>query len=362
MILTNAEKKIKSDQDINLIVDVITKSLSEFITSIVLYGSYGREEGAYYSEKGAVLVYNDYDILLVVKKTISNSIMTEIEQTLSNMLDVRWIDLSQKTISKLKQLKPLIFNFDLKYGSLVIWGESNVLKHIPAFEAKQLTLRDAEILYFTRLYTFLGSLDGNGFIDGVQGEESRFFRNQMAKAVLAIVDVLLLQKNSYHTSYCERVERFEKLYPQKKQLVELSRWALEEKLTPRALTMNPKDTKDFYTQVLYFYHEEMFIALSKFYGKKISITDDLVKANTYSLQNLLTMLKTLILTKTLRHYWRQKKIQFIQSYAVEFFIAEENKQDIFNKCKVLLKKINPNLKIESVNSDTLRDIIVKLSR
>ena len=362
MMDANSAIKRKYEQHVNQIVQVISKSLDDFLISIVLYGSYGRGEGAYYSKNENIHVYNDYDILLIVKRPIPEAQISEAKQVLLDILDIRFIDISQKNITKLKRLKPLIFNFDLKYGSSVIWGDRNILKHIPEFTPNQLTLKDAEILYFTRLYTFLGSLGLNGFIDGVRGEEARFFRNQMAKAILAIVDVLLLQKNSYHTSYCERADRFEKLYPHKKKLVELSRWALQEKLTPKALAMNPKETKDFHTQVLCFYHKEMFIALSKLHGRKILTTDDLRKANAYSPQNLLVMLKTLILTKTLKLYWRQKNIQIAQSYAAEFFIAEENRNDIFNKCKAMVIKIAPNLNIENVNSDSLRDIIVKLSR
>lgn len=361
----NENFKYKLNTDICIIISEILKPVGTQIEAIVLYGSYGRDEGAFYIEKGEVFVYNDYDILLIVKnkKRILEKEIQKIQDTLLNFIDIKWIEISQVTKNNLRKLKPSIYNFDLKYGSRVIWGDHNILDSIPAFKTDQITLKDAEVLYFTRLYTFLGSLKLNAFAIGIKGEDSRFFRNQMAKAVLSIVDVLLLQKNMYDTSYRERVDRLANLYPLKKELIELSRWALLEKMTPFAKVMNPKETKDLHTQVLSLYHKEMHIALSKLYAKKIVTTDDLRKAKFLSFRELIFKIKILIMTKTLKYYHKQNYIIFAQCYAVESFIKEGIEKDmILNKCKILVNKIGSTLKVEDITWEDLKSLIVKLSR
>jgi len=260
MVVSEKERKVKLDQEIELLTRLILEIVNHFLVSIVLYGSYGRDEGAFYRKNDEISLYNDFDLLLIVKKRVPDAEMFRLKQTLLDNSEVRWIDISQKTVSNLKKLMPSILNYDLKFGSRVIWGDTDILEFIPIFSPSQITLKDAELLYFTRLYTFLGSLDANAFFVGVRGEKSRFFRNQMAKAILAIVDILLLQKNKYHPSYHQRVDRLKTLYPAKREIITLSDWALGEKIAPNDTTMNPQETEDFFGRILKVYFEEMHIA------------------------------------------------------------------------------------------------------
>tara|TARA_A100001388_G_scaffold159362_1_gene118876 strand:- start:33213 stop:34301 length:1089 start_codon:yes stop_codon:yes gene_type:complete len=354
--------KKRLDKDINKILELITNSFEGSLISIILYGSYGRDEGSFYVSNGDIKVYNDYDILLVVKKKIPSNLLELVKKNLLDCLDIRFIDLSQKPVKKLKYLKPLIFNYDLKYGSSVIWGDLNILKKIPNFSPSQLTLEDAEILYFTRIYTFFGSIDEKGLNEGVCGEKSRFFRNQMAKAILAIVDVMLLQKKSYHTSYNERIRRFKNLYPKENKLIELSDWALREKLSPSDERVKPSKIKIFYNDILNSYHEVMFKALSQYYKKNIKNSDDLRKAISCSKQNFLLLFKTLLIEKNLKGFWRQKNIRLAQSYALEYLLGKENSSYALKKSKLLLMKIDSGLKDKDIHKDSLRELIVKYSR
>lgn len=361
----NQKYKSKIDTDINIIINEIVKQVGSQLVSIVLYGSYGRDEGAFFEEKGKVFVYNDYDLLLIVnnKKNILEKEIQKISNQLFNFIEIKWIDISLYSLNNLRNLKPSIFNFDLKYGSKVIWGNKNILNLIPTFKAQQITLKDAEILYFTRLYTFLGSLPPDAFKIGVEGKDSRFFRNQMAKAVLAIVDALLLIKKMYHSSYKERVKRFAILYPHKKELIELSNWALLEKMTPYAKVMDPKETENLHTQILRLYHKEMHFVLSRLYSKKILSTDDLWRAKNVSFQELIFKIKTMLMSKTLKYYFKEKHIQFAQCYAVESFIKEGIEKDsIFNKCKIHIKKFDSSLKVDDLSWENLMCLVVKLSR
>lgn len=362
-MLSNSElNKKKLNKDINIMVRVITQSFEDSLISIILYGSYGRDEGAFYASGKSINVYNDYDILLVVSKKLSSDKIQKVKKKLLDCLNIRFIDLSQKPVKKLKQLKPLIFNFDLRHGSSVIWGDPNILKKIPHFKPNQLTLEDAEILYFTRMYTFFSSIDENSFINGISGEQSRFFRNQMAKAILAVIDVLLLQKHSYHASYRERNSRFKNLYPEEKRLIQISDWALNEKLSPSSEAISSDEVKIFYNEILNIFYKVMFDALSAYYKRDIKNTDDLRKVTCYSKQNFLSLLKTLVTEKSLKGYWHHKKIQFAQSYALEYFLDKEKNNYALNKSKLLLMKIDSSLRDADINNDSLRELIVKYSR
>ena len=114
--------KLKNDLDI--IVEKI-KYINPI--AIILYGSYGRGEGAWYDDKfGSKLPYNDYDILIILKSLISKIELKRIKKSLHKEINIKWIDLSQKTEKNIKNLNSSIFNYDLKYASKVIYGDTKI--------------------------------------------------------------------------------------------------------------------------------------------------------------------------------------------------------------------------------------------
>ena len=225
------------NKDIEVITSAIIKKCPQLV-SIILYGGYGRNEGSMIKDGDRYIPYNDYDLLIIINNKIQNNALLQLKTKLAKDLSIRWIDISQKSSAELNKLSPSIFNYDLKYASRVIYGDDSVLNLIPSIKSSTLSLVEGEVLFITRLWTFLGCLDVNGFNIDRSDDEVRFFRNQMAKGVLAIVDILLIQKKAYHTSYKQRVQNFIDLYPEKEELCELSKWALEEKLFPKDKQMN----------------------------------------------------------------------------------------------------------------------------
>ncbi len=158
-------------------------------------------------------------------------------------------------------MRPSIFNYDLKYASKVIWGDANILQMIPDISASSLPIEEVETLFFTRLWAFLGCLDESGLSVDRTGDNARFFRNQMAKAVLAVIDTLLSRKKAYHSGYRERVARFAKHYPEKgRSAFSLSEWALEEKLKPKGVAMSQSAITALYGDVHKHFFSEMYCA------------------------------------------------------------------------------------------------------
>ena len=358
----NETNQNKLNNDITIIVNEVLEITICAVKAIILYGSYGRGEGAFYSdENGNIHTYNDYDLILVVDDFIESIKINQIAHSLEEKLDVKWIDISQKKKSKLKNLKLTIFNYDLKYGSRVIYGDKEILDNVPKFKSSKISLKEAETLYFTRLYTFIGSITENNFVIGVKDENARFFRNQMAKAILAVVDSLLLIKGEYHYSYKKRGSLIQQFYPDKKDLIKMAKWALSEKLNPKDKSMKGEDTLDFYTKVLKIYKKEMFYVLSKFYGRDIISTRDIEIRRYLSIQEFILRIKTLIKSRSFNCYQKSFQIEMAQSYFVEAFLLEDKERSLFLRKSVrIVKKINPNITFDLNNWDNLRKVIADL--
>jgi predicted nucleotidyltransferase len=163
-ILEICNRRLNSD--IEIIRNIILQRFSR-IDAIILCGGYGRGEGSWIIEKSTkkVYPYNDYDLYIVTDMKLSLKKISEIENEISKKVGLRWIDIDTITKVKLTNLKPSIKNIDLKYASKIIYGDMNILKEIPDINPSNISTVDIETLYFTRLWTFMGSLSEKGFIN-----------------------------------------------------------------------------------------------------------------------------------------------------------------------------------------------------
>lgn len=302
-------------------IEIINGKLDQNLSSLakVLCGGPGRNEGSWIIENDdKYRPYNDYDILLVVRKKIPREVIDSLRKDLADQIGIRWVDVAQKTPVELKKLKPSIYNYDLKYASKVIQGDPNVLNLIPEIDAAKLPLKEGETLFFTRLWTLLGLLDEEGFKVDQKGEESRFFRNQMAKAVLAVVDVLLLPKGAYNPCYKERVKRLSKLYPEKRELCDLSEWALEEKLFPKAPNMKAREIEKLYQKVHHYFFSEMYSLLTKYYRRRIDSPKGIERHLKWGVNNLIKRVGWIVLRRNL-NWERRIEVNLAQSYMAAAF-------------------------------------------
>mgnify|MGYP000400678164 CR=1 FL=1 len=126
--MSNSKKNKKGhilNQFFSIIIDEI-KPLNP--QAIIIYGSYGRNEGAWILDKNNFLPYNDFDIVIVDDSTNNSNYNKKLNESLKKKLNVDWIDLQVLSRKKLKSLsKRTIFNYDLKYGSKVIYGDKEIL-------------------------------------------------------------------------------------------------------------------------------------------------------------------------------------------------------------------------------------------
>lgn len=310
------------------------------LRAIILYGGFGRDEGSWFQDElGTWRPYNDYDICIVTERKASRHELKALEESLAKEIGINWIDLCQLSPDEMKRLRPSIKNYDFKNASKVIYGDSTVLDLIPEIDATTLPMKEAQILYFTRLYTLLGSLDENGLHQNLEGEASRFFRNQMTKAILAVVDVLLLAKGAYHASYRKRVERVAELYPEKVDFLTLSRWALEEKLRPQAPPMTSQEVRKLYESVHAQYLPEMYLALSLRFGKRVTGPKDVEFCMKWCPIILIKRLYWVLKFRSLRME-KQVSVMLAQSYIAAAWTPAGINEDLLQQGGALLRRVD----------------------
>jgi len=343
-------------------LSLIEKRCREFVPNlqaIILHGGFGRDEGSWFQEESGVwLPYNDYDLCLIVDRKVSVRKVKDFEESLATEIGVNWIDLDQFTPNELKSLRSSIKSYDLKNASKVIAGDPKILNLIPTIESSKLSMKEAQILYFTRLYTLLGAVDEKGINQDLKGKASRFFRNQMAKAILAVVDVMLLAKGGYHASYRERVKRIAELYPQKTELQNLSRWALEEKLWPKAPEINAREVFEMYQAVHSQYLSAMYKALSLWFRKKITGPNDIEFCMKWLPINLVKRFYWLLRFADLR-IENQVSVALSQGYLVAAWAPDHINEVHLRRAIELLRRVDNQLPAQ-LNWDQARREAIRL--
>ena len=274
--MSNSKKNKKGhimNQFFSIIIDEI-KPLNP--QAIIIYGSYGRNEGAWILDKNNFLPYNDFDIVVVDDSTNNSNYNKKLNESLKKKLNVDWIDLQVLSRKKLKSLsKRTIFNYDLKYGSKVIYGDKGILGLIPLNLKSKINIKDLEVLFNTRLWTFYGSYVT---LNSLDEKKSRFFKYQMSKAILASIESFLIRNNYYNCSYKLKVKKFIEISNENH---ELALWALEEKLNPSDEIIGLKDAKVILNNVRKMFFNEFFLSMSLIYNTQIKSPVDIVKARTF---------------------------------------------------------------------------------
>ena len=224
------EQKKRQQKDAGIIVKRILNHVSS-PQAVILCGGYGRGEGAWIQDRnGSPAPYNDYDIAVVSEKSISNEENEKLRASIASEIGISWIDIDWYKYKQLKHLSATIKNYDLLHAGTVIYGDKNIFQSVRDVDSRKIGEYDIVTLYKTRIWTFLGSWKGD--FHNLAGDEAVFFKNQMAKAILAACDMLLVKDRLYTPSYRERVELVKDRYGCIKELENLSEWALKEKLRP----------------------------------------------------------------------------------------------------------------------------------
>lgn len=259
----NICKQVVLEENIDYILEEILKNISN-VESVLLCGSYGREEGAWVEDgDGQYIPYNDLDFIVVSDKPdIVREDLNQLRRRLATELKINWVDIDIYSTRKISKLKATQKNIDITFGNKQIYGEK-IKWNLGESDIVRLGKSDIETLYFTRLWTFLSTYPYKNCTE-IAGSDAIFFRYQMAKAVLACVDVILIKEHMYHYSYTERVRRVKEIVAFKK-WDSLFEWALEQKLGPEQSQLSKEVICEIYDKVMNLYYEVMKYGLDVYY-------------------------------------------------------------------------------------------------
>ena len=244
-----SEEKIKSvlNEKVTILRDRIIEAMTESPNAIYLVGGYGRGEGAWYEDELGIHPYNDFDLAIITETPLPHDKTEILRKELAMNVGIKWVDIDYYSVKALTSMTPTIHNVDLLEGGTLIYGEDIIKQNAISLDKQYIGKLDVITLYRTRMWTFLGSWKGE--FHQLSIDEARFFKNQMAKAVLAACDMRLIKLHKYTTSYRRRAKLVIEEFVSDTNMIELVEWAINEKMRPSNSEMMQTEMESLYFRV-----------------------------------------------------------------------------------------------------------------
>ncbi len=173
--------------------------------AIVLAGGFGRGEGTVVTgpASGRPQPVNDYDIVVVGARA---GALDGLDDELGTALGIDFVDLWARP--DLTPATPISqFDFDLRYGARLLWGDPLVLDKLPRHAPADLHVDEGIFQIGSRagglLLGLVAGPDGPGAAD-----PAGFRDRQRGKFLMALADAWLMAHADYHASYQVRRRRF----------------------------------------------------------------------------------------------------------------------------------------------------------
>ena len=208
-VFLKIENKEARKKILNLVRVVVPEILrhSSSVVSIMLVGSFARQEGVWKVKREKIKIMSDLDLLVITKKreNISERLrkpLKELEQKVGTT-----VDLTSIRYSDLEKLPKNTHTLDRKRG-LTIWGK-NVTSKFPKFEKDDIDFKDILFLFFNRVLLTLENLI---FIDFKCTNEDFLERlsYEATKTMFTCTDLINIYCNDYQTSFTEKVKNVNK--------------------------------------------------------------------------------------------------------------------------------------------------------
>lgn len=186
------------------------------LEALILGGGYGRGEGGVLATQLGDAPYNDLEFFLLIKgapRQNERAYGAAIERLAHRMTEKLGIEVEFKIISleKLQRSPVTMFYYDLVKGHRVIAGPSDILKTCTRHaDAGRIPLHEATRLLMNRCSGLLYAAERLARPD-FTAEDADFTARNIAKAQLALGDVVLTAGGNYHWSCLERHARLERL-------------------------------------------------------------------------------------------------------------------------------------------------------
>lgn len=194
--------------DLSRIRMAILASYGKSVIAIVLSGGFGRGEGTVIRQNGSYIPFNDYDIIIITPPGVSSLPgLPLLAIRLAKSIRIRFVDIACLPQDRLPHLKLNLFNYDLKYGSQIFWGNTNILNEIPNFNPLYIPEKEGILSVRNRLITPFEFLT-SGVCSGRTFDPAAYI--QTAKCVLACTDYHLVRHHRYIHLYRKKSAGFNK--------------------------------------------------------------------------------------------------------------------------------------------------------
>jgi hypothetical protein len=217
--------------------------------ALVLGGGYGRGEGGVLSTPDGDAPYNDLEFFLLIQghpRLNEKRYGAEIHALEKRMTDKLGIEVEFKILSleKLASSATTMFYYDLVCGHRVTVGPPNILDACSHHsDATKIPLHEATRLMMNRCSSLLFAAERLARSEFTQ-EDLDFSARNIAKAQLALGDVILTSLGQYHWSCIERHQRLGKIHEKSLPIAELLAFheaGVAFKLRPNPGTSNRED-------------------------------------------------------------------------------------------------------------------------
>ena len=200
-MISDTAHLIKINDKVNIDLKIINNFLNtkiKNIESIILVGSFGRDEGSVLVVNNKIHSINDYDLVVVINNRSDYPDVDKLRIELAMILNIRQIDISFYLKSKLSKIKFSMFSYDLKYASKIIYGNQKILDLIPKMKSSKMPFIEG----VRPLFLFLSSLL-HAYPIKKQIDKNQLFWNyqQLSKSILGFSTAMLIFDKKYHYSY-----------------------------------------------------------------------------------------------------------------------------------------------------------------
>ena len=355
------EKNPQIDRQILADLEIIKETLHKVIpvenfVSLFLVGGFGRGEGGVIQKQGRHRPANDYDLELITRRPLKASLLKKTGNEMAEKLAIPWVHIESNTLAKLRHLKFTMYNYDLKYASLFLEGEKEVLDAIPEMDGASMPWREAENLLFTRLWCFYGAFREDMRKRALFPEEASLLTGQISKALLAIEDTYLILAGKYHPSYLQRIKRLENTdIP--RGIIPLCQWATEVKLTPEMV--DRPNLLELLFMVRNHYLDTLFHLYSTAYKRRLRDWDHYAQLH---FTNPYTLLKRLYFRLVKRSHWFIEYLNFNLGmiYLTDALGQKEIQEQSLRRADFYLGRIKGYQKPAKLNWTSLQEKALKL--
>ena len=265
-VLNSTQVDEKIIDDLNRIRTALLAEFPNEILALFLVGGLGRGEGGVLFEDNKIQVVNDYDLHMITRIGMGSQKVADVSEKLSKAINVKAIDVFVQPVYASIMLRNTQYCYDLKHGSLLLYGNKKIFNVIPSSE--KISKTEIEKLLFIRSWCFLGPIEQN-FFEGkpLSKTETFFLSQQLAKALLALEEAWLIYQNDYCSLYSEKLHRIKK-YCKDYKALEYFEWATNFKLRP-SYTVN-KNPIEHYFEIKEIFFQKMLAIINGAYNKNFS--------------------------------------------------------------------------------------------